>query len=1165
MNILRLNILLKTAISIVLGVVVPQVTFADPMIIPQISLIMASPIHPQVLILIGNSQSMDGTLSGAIMTGSGSLSSDLRSLNSSSSPVNYVVPSGFTPPVQALDGNGTAPYTVAQNGRLVDNSPSRLNVAKAGVSAIIKAYMQSTDFGLATYNTSSVQTYNTWAYFMSPNNQNFNFTNTKVTEKQYVNNPCYQHLNASSTVASNCAAIAAYYNFTINDQKITNNQYIEVGASSDDPSINDVLYTSGSLPGTFLTYSGPNPSTPYPPNFSLANYNNGSIAVSYRLSAPSIGGFGTSPTNAGYVPYSPQVMYSRRGFGYYGNQSASTGTVLVPMSSAGTSPTNTSVTNAINLFLPYLLPETNSKATTEIKSSAVQSPIAGLLNTANSYLSTLAVTSGNGCPHKKFVILISDGLPTEDLSGKFWPPLGSAAAAGYSITATFNTDGSLNTTNNQALTDAITKIRTLNTNGVYTYIIGLGAGVDPSINPQAAATLTAMAVAGGTNSYYPATSPDSLVTSLNSIMISIQNGAFTTSAASVSSTQLNNNSIEYLASFISNDLPYLDWTGSLVALSLDPITGFPTNTIIWSAKAKLDLLVAGSGWSNTRLIATWNPVATAGAPFEWNNISNAQQSELQPSDSQGKSRLEYLRGNAALEIRNGGTFRNRSHILGDINNSQVIYVGPPQESYLASSYITFAKAQSNRQSMLYVGANDGMLHAFSATTGNELFAFIPNAVFRNLYNLTANLYNQSHLFFVDGSPQSGDVQFSDSSWHTVLVGGENAGGKSIYALDITSPTFNSSSEAALAQSVLWEFTDADLGLTYSAPQIAQIGTGSSTPLTFAAFFGNGYNSPNNNAVFYAVNPQTGNLLAKINLCTTVPSACNASQPQGLSSVAVANVNGIQGEPITVVYVGDLQGNLWAINVTNQTPANWTARLLFQAQDSAGNAQPITTTPVITLNPNYPRHPGLFVMFGTGRLLTASDLLNTQTQTIYGIWDNPQASSTLTRSNLQQQTLSQLSAAQSGISVPILTVTATSINWSSLAGWYADLPIPGQRTITNPTILNGAYISTLNTPPLSSCGIQFTSTLLELNYQTGGSFLQPQLDIAGNGTLNNQRLYNGGYAVGIQLSNSYANAPTVLGANKNNNKVILITQSNGQQSPVINPNNSPRKIGWWQLQ
>ncbi len=168
-----------------------------------------------------------------------------------------------------------------------------------------------------------------------------------------------------------------------------------------------------------------------------------------------------------------------------------------------------------------------------------------------------------------------------------------------------------------------------------------------------------------------------------------------------------------------------------------------------------------------------------------------------------------------------------------------------------------------------------MLHAFNASTGAEVFAFIPNGVFSNLYNLTIPLYNQNHLFFVNGAPQAGDVQFADGSWHTILVGGEDGGGKTIYAIDITNPT-SLSTENALANAILWEFSDADMGLSYSQPQIAQISTLSSTNLAFAVFFGNGYNSSTNKTVLYAVNPQTGATLAKIDLCAAVPGTCNAA-------------------------------------------------------------------------------------------------------------------------------------------------------------------------------------------------------------------------------------------------------------------------------------------------
>ncbi|MGL5742317.1 MAG: hypothetical protein ACRCXC_07075 [Legionella sp.] len=256
------NIMSFKITSLVMLPSIATATSQPTLNIPQIPLILDSPIHPQVFIAIGNSQSMDGDLSGAIMTGSGSLTGGLSSLSNSRSPVNYTVHAGFTPPVQAANSSDLAPYTVSQNGVLVDNSASRLNVAKAWVQAIINTYMQSTDFALEVYNTSCTTVYNTWVYYMSPQTSNFSFTNTPVAGNTYVTNPCYNYTTASSTIQSNCSSMASTYGSSV----LSSNLYMQIGATSDSPSINDVLYAGSGFTGIFLTYSGPSPATPYQPN-----------------------------------------------------------------------------------------------------------------------------------------------------------------------------------------------------------------------------------------------------------------------------------------------------------------------------------------------------------------------------------------------------------------------------------------------------------------------------------------------------------------------------------------------------------------------------------------------------------------------------------------------------------------------------------------------------------------------------------------------------------------------------------------------------------------------------------------------------------------------------------------------------------------------------------
>ena len=1134
----------------------PLISVAAPpsLIISQIPLKLATPTHPQVLFAIGNSQSMDGTLSGAIMLGSGTQPITLDVLRNSSSPVNYTVPAGFVPPLQAAVG-GQAPYTVNQSGVLVDNGASRLNVAKAGMKAIIDAYMQNTDFALATYNTTNTRLFSTWVYYMSPPG-GFVFTNTPVAGNRYVINPCFTYtLGSSVDIVNNCNSLTNLFS----SATLSNNQFIQVTAISDDPDINDILYAASALRPFFVSYNGPTPVTPYPPNFSINNYNNNSVLISYANTSPNIGRFATGPTNAGYVPFSTQVMYVKRGFGYGGAQSADIGKLVVNMTSAGENPTNATVAAAINQFTPFLKPETNSASSTEIKGTASQAPIAGLLTTAKNYLTGLPTT---GCKPKQYVVLISDGLPTLDLTGKAWPPIGSAAAAGYGITATFTAEGELESTNDQAIKDTIDTLTSLNAAGIKTYVIGLGAGVDPSVNPQAAATLTAMAIAGGTSNYYPASSPAALVNNLNNILISVQNGSFATTEAAVSSTHLQVGTVEYQASFTANDKKYQDWTGEVIQKALDPVTGTPVGPDLWSAKTLLDSQVS-------RVIATWNPVLNngvgGGAPFQWSSLNTTQQAQLQPIDTLGASRVSYLRGSSALEKRNGGTFRNRTHLLGDIVDSAPIYVGPPSAPgyFTSPSYVSYAQAKASRPAMLYVGANDGMLHAFDASTGVERFAYIPNSMFSKLHNLTAPLYNQNHMFFVNGSAQSGDVTFADNSWHTILVGGQGAGGNSIYGLDISDPaTLNT--DAKLASAALWEFTDADMTYSFGQPQVGRINAGSANAYKFAVFFGNGYSSSSNKAILYAINPETGAVLRKIDLCAEVVGACDTTNNQGLSTVALAQVDGLQGQPITQVYAGDLQGNLWAIDVSSSTPASWTARVLFKAQDAAGNSQPITTPPLVTLNPNYPRYPGLFVMFGTGQLVTASDLTNTQNHTVYGVWDKINSTSVNTRLNLQSQTLSLVSAGTSGLTQDILTATTNAVAWNSKFGWYIDLVAPGQRIVTEPQLINGSFLTTVNAPPSVPCGIA-SSLFLDINYRTGGAFLTRQLDINGDFIINGNDQYNGQNPVGVVLIPGYASAPTPVGVNKNNNMVQLITMSGGQQISVINVNNNVRQTGWWQIQ
>jgi len=1192
---------LRLTALVLAGIAIATTTHAatPPMIaISQVPLTVSVPAHPQVLFAVGNSESMDGNLSGAIMAGSGSLGSSVSLLQNSSSPTCFTTVSGFTPPLSG-DGaggclTGTALYTVSSGSNLVDNSPSRLNVAKAGIASVLQTYLPTADFALEDYSLGSPTLYTTWLYVMSPSG-GFTFTNTQIAGNSYVLNPClnYKTLSTSNSVYTDCSSMDTGGSSPIKGLGLNTNKYMQISNSSDDPSINDVLYATSGIDPVCLVYGTVSPANPYT-GFTLAQYNGNGVTETYASQINNCARQ-TSPTNAGFVPFTPQTMYQQRGFGYGASQSATTGNMVVTMQTAaagGAAPTQTSVNASLSLFTPYLNPETNSTGTTEIKASGGQAPTAGLMAGALSYYQTKNPAGNNGCTPTRYVVLVTDGLPTLDLNSKTWPPLGSQAATGYGVTASFNSNGSLNTTNDQALTDAIAKITALNTAGIKVYVIGLGAGVDATKNPTAAATLTAMAVAGGTNNFFPATSPTALVSDLQQILTIILGTSQSVATAAVNSTGLNTSTFVYQAQFSTQDT-YQDWDGNLSAFSINSTTGVVSTSAIWAAQGLLDSLAA----SGKRVIATWQPATSSGIPFTWltGNSASSSTSGITPSsalgtalistsiipvapDASGLDRLNYLIGSTALEQRNGGTFRNRSHILGDIVDSSPLYIGQPAGSYASATYNTFRKNNASRRPVLYVGAGDGMLHAFDASSplsttaanaGAELFAFIPNGVFNNLPMLTSPFYNAQHHFFVDGSPQASDVQFADSSWHTVLVSGEGAGGSTVFALDVTDPVSIASDGTAdtLAQKALWEFTDGDMGFSYSSPAITSIAASPG----YAVFFGNGYNSPNGKAVLYAVNPQTGALLSsssKLDLCTMVSGVCNSNLPNGLSSVTAVNSSGSLAAAADVVYAGDLQGNLWRVNISNSNPSSWTVSVLFQARDSSNNVQPITVPPAVSLNPLFPQKLGTMVFFGTGQFLAVSDLSSTQVQSIYGVYD-PGAGSTYTRSNLVSQTLSTATATTSTGTQTVLTVSGNAVNLNTVKGWYIDLTIQtGMRNVTAPRIEpGGALVLTTYTPNTSQCTGGGSSYLLVLNFATGGAFPTPEFILPGNTTLDTTDQVGGKNPVGLSLGNVFAAAPTIISANgpPNNNALKILSLSNGQFLTVFDRGGNLQRTSWWELQ
>ncbi|MGH8127335.1 MAG: pilus assembly protein [Gammaproteobacteria bacterium] len=1164
----------------------PQVAISN------VPLVLVEPTDPQVLLVVPNSQSMDGDLSGAIMTGSGIV----NDLQGSSSPVNYTVPAGFAPPAQSAIA-GQAAYTVNQYGTLYDNSASRLNVAKQSIQLVLQQYAANFDFGLMTYQTGSPALYTTWVYYMSASG-GFTFGNRTLDPApagtEWVSNPCYQ---SYAYYCSQMGYELPYGLFSEPD--------MAVSASSDDADINDVLYAGGGFQTTFLDYGSHNPPTPFPPYKSLGNYNNGSITVTYQHCTPGSCVNQTGPTNAGYVPYSDQVMYAKRGFGFYvTSQSRNSGDILVPVAPAATSgaPTPAQLSTYIDKFTSYLAPETDRTNTNEIKALAVQSPIAGLMTWANKYYTSGASgypkpPSNNGCTPNRYVVMLTDGLPTEDLSGNAWPPLGTASSEGYGVHATFDLVGggtvadtdsnfasdvqsgqttTLHSTNDQALQDAIDQLSTLKSNQIQVYIVGMGAGVDPTKNPAAAATMKAMALAGGTSNYFPGVTPQDVVNDMQVIFAQIQAANQSTTTVAVNSTSFQSNQAVYQARF---DTASFGWTGDLVAYPVQAdgsVDQLPADEL-WDARNVMQTAYAGTGWNTSRLVVTTNSDTGTGVPFRWGNLSSTQKQDLktywnsltvsqQTSEfsnnkgQYGKAVLNYLRGDQSATETNGGPFRDRSYLLGDVVNSAPLYVAAPNGVYPGTSYATFAQNHASRSPTIYLGSNDGAVHAFDASDGREIFAFFPQAPFAKLPDLTLPGYNANHEYFVDGSPNAGDVQFADNSWHSLLVGGLNSGGEGIYAMDITKPS-NWISESAVASSVLWDITSATsgfqhLGLTYSQPQIAQVNVNGTN--TFVVIFGSGYNNDNGKPYLYVVNAETGALIQTFDLCSEDPGQCNSSLANGLSTPTVVSTTGTSVSDR--VYAGDLQGNLWRVDLSDPSPTNWSATVLFKAQTS-GVDQPITTQPVASFAPPG-AGGGTMVYFGTGQYLGAPDIANTTAQDFYGISDK-NSTSGLPFGPSDTQAIIVNNTTVAGKLVRVVKPSSDKKWWTNgKHGWNIALPDTGERMITNPRLVGGRIVFTTFTPSTVACSAGGYSWLMIVNYATGGELPGPELDLNDNGQLDSGDTDNGNNPVGLSLGPGYAASPTLVNYHQGPfNDLKLITVS-GKPIKSVKERGQPRGVLSW---
>lgn len=651
-----------------------------------------------------------------------------------------------------------------------------------------------------------------------------------------------------------------------------------------------------------------------------------------------------------------------------------------------------------------------------------------------------------------------------------------------------------------------------------TFTIGLGASGTLSTPPTGsnswptpeANKATAIddlwhAALNGHGQYFNANDPSKLQTALSSILSNIVNR--TGAAASVAVSNPNVRSGDNTA-FTSN-FNSGTWYGDLEAFAINIDTGLLGTTALWSAQSLLDKKAFG-----TRKIASFN--GSAGVAFTTDGLSATQVARLNspatpPGPSDSAAVISYLRGDRTKEGTDSASarpYRTRTHVLGDIVNAEPTYVSAPRSSYTDAGYATYkAGAAANRTKVVYQGANDGMLHAFDAANGNELWAYVPGSLLDMNLSATATstsalvgLTQQSpsfqHRFYVDGTAVATDVDLSNThanqptpptpSWATVLVGSLGKGGRGYYALNVTDPS--AASDADVASKVMWEFPNANttsevknsIGYSYGSPLNVKTKAAGWVTLVTSGYNNGTDTGGDGTGHLYVLSTATGAVIKDIST-----GVGTSADPSGLAKVSAFLVKPGTDDTVDYAYGGDLYGNVWRFDLSSNSTADWNVKRLATLVDGTGKVQPITNSIELGV---VKRKRMVFV--GTGKYLGATDIpggtgANTnasQPQSFYGLMDDRSDSPTITplRLNLVRQT-----ATKSGDNI---NVTSNPLDLTTKKGWVLDFATTpaGERSYTSPVLFQGVLAFTTNIPSSDECSPGGSSNLYFLNYANGGA-------------------------------------------------------------------------------
>ncbi len=699
--------------------------------------------------------------------------------------------------------------------------------------------------------------------------------------------------------------------------------------------------------------------------------------------------------------------------------------------------------------------------------------------------------------------------------------------------------------------------------------------------------------------YFSARTPKELSSSLKKALADIQSKVGAGSAASASSLQPTaGDNFNYVASYET-----VKWIGNLEARLVN-LTSFATNkSAVWCVEnvaadavqgiTKCDgTMAAKVGVASDSRTIKFNSGGSL-LNFYYGNLSGAQKAYFettflstnlsqwpdlttgvggQREVAVGNGIVNFLRGQQGLEDRSSNAvdnriFRFRETTLGDITESQPAFISKPVFNYTDAGYQAFKTEQSSRAGRIYVGANDGMLHAFNAANGQEVWAFVPTPVIPKMWKLADRDYATNHVNLVNGDPTIAEVcvaspavcsaSATKDNWRTVLVGGLSGGGRGYYAIDITNPD---------TPQLLWEFTaanNANLGYTFGSPVVTKLADG-----RWVALLTTGYNNgsrDNDGTTVYGsvqdkLNQQPGDgrgrlYVVDINSGTIIKQFSTgegtADTPSGLGQISAFVDDISKNNLATFVYSGDLLGNLWRFDL-NAASGTAPLRLATLKGPDGVTAQPITTAPQLGLI-NKKR----VIFVGTGKYLEVADLTNTQKQSLYAIKDadlnTPLGDP---RSSLIPQVIT--------IDGETRTVTNVPVDFNTNLGWRVDFPDTGERMNIEPLLVNGVLLAPTIVPASTSCSPGGYGWFNYFNYKTGSSVI--------GSSLVSEKLKSP--IVGYNLVYNSDGKPVVTVVESNNptphtinNKDVAAGSGGGNRTTLFNKNSDGtygKKSNWREL-